>query len=127
MPSNALPDLVFRSCSTGTESRLINFSDGGGEPSTQPFQPFFTATRFLGGSFGLGGAEVTSMMSSSSSSGVYGRLEDVRDVEDEIEGPGVDAGEDGIGGGGGVIDTERCIDAMWIAGRARQKDEVEEG
>ena len=57
----------------------------------------------------------------SSSSGVYGRFEEVREVEDEIEGPGVDAGEDGIGGGGGVIDTERCIEAMWIAGRARQK------
>jgi hypothetical protein len=37
-------------------------------------------------------------------------LEDVRDVDEDIEGPGVDAGEDGIGGG--VTDTERCIDAM---------------
>jgi hypothetical protein len=37
-------------------------------------------------------------------------LEDVREVDDEIEGPGVDTGEDGIGGG--VIDIERCIDAM---------------
>lgn len=52
-----------------------------------------------------------------------GRLDDVREVEEDIDGPGVDAGDECIGGGG-VIDTDRCIDAMWIAGRARQKDEA---
>jgi len=37
-------------------------------------------------------------------------LEDVLDVDDDVEGPGVETGDDGIGGG--VIDTERCIDAI---------------
>jgi hypothetical protein len=44
-------------------------------------------------------------------------LDDVREVLDELEGPGVDAGEDAIGGGeegmgGGVTETDRCIVAM---------------
>ena len=26
----------------------MSFSEGGGDPSTQPFQPFFEAARFLG-------------------------------------------------------------------------------
>jgi len=66
---------------------------------------------------------------SSPSSGVRGRLDDVRDVLDEIEGPGVEAGVDGSRSGdvkgGGVTETDRCIVAMWIAGRARQKDDVD--
>jgi len=107
-PSKALPDLVLRSCNTGTESRFINFSDGGGEPSTQPFQPFFTATRFLGGSRRGGGVGM-----SSSSSGVNGLLEEAWDVEEDVEGPGVDAGDDGRSpGGGGEIETDLCILAM---------------
>lgn len=77
-------------------------SDGSGEPSTQPFQPFFTATRFFLGGGGLGNEDTITM---SKSSGVCGRLDDVRDVLDEA-GPGVEAGVDsGIGdAGGGVID-----------------------
>jgi hypothetical protein len=49
-------------------------------------------------------------------------------VPDEIDGPGVDGDETiGCGGdsiGGGVTETDRCMVAMWMAGRARQKDEV---
>jgi len=51
-------------------------------------------------------------------------------VLEESDGPGVEAGVDGnsVGEvtGGGVMDTERCIVAMWIVGRAlaRQKDDV---
>ena len=61
-----------------------------------------------------------------SSSGVRGRLEDVRDVVDQSDGPGVDLGDDAIGGG--VTETERCIVAMcivgrWLVPRARQKEE----
>lgn len=45
---------------------------------------------------------------SSSSSGVSGLLEEPCDVDEEIEGPGVDTGEDSrSGGGGGVMETER--------------------
>jgi hypothetical protein len=33
----------------------MSFSDGSGEPSTQPFEPFFTAILFLRGSGGGGG------------------------------------------------------------------------
>jgi hypothetical protein len=56
-------------------------------------------------------------------------LDDVCVVLDEHDGPGVDARETGIWGGedcmgGGVTDTERCIVAMWMAGRARQKDDA---
>jgi hypothetical protein len=53
---------------------------------------------------------------------VSGRLEEACDVDDEIEGPGVDTGDDGKGGG--VTDTDRCIDAIWIAGLARQNDDA---
>jgi len=53
-------------------------------------------------------------------------LEDVRDVLDELDGPGVDAGVDGRSSGevkgGGVTETDRCMVAMWMDGRARQKD-----
>lgn len=61
-----------------------------------------------------------------SSSGVRGRFDDVRDVVDQSDGPGVDRGEEAIGGG--VTETDRCIVAMWIVGRwlaprARQKED----
>lgn len=61
-----------------------------------------------------------------SSSGVWGRFEDVRDVVDHSDRPGVDLGEEAIGGG--VTDTDRCIVAMcivgrWLVPRARQKEE----
>jgi len=126
MASKFFPLRVLLSCKTGTASRLINFSDGGGDPSTQPFQPFFTATRFFGGGRGAGGGGAVS--NSSKSSGVRGLLDEVRDVLDEMEGPGVDAGVDGKSkgdeDGGGVTEIDRCIVAMWIAGRAFQKDDV---
>ena len=51
----------------------------------------------------------------------------MREVLEEMDGPGVESGVDGsnIGDtGGGVTDTDRCIVAIWIAGRERQKDEV---
>lgn len=61
-----------------------------------------------------------------SSSGVRGRFEDVRDVDDQSDGPGVDLGEEAIGGG--VMDTDLCIVAIcivgrWLVPRARQKEE----
>lgn len=61
-----------------------------------------------------------------SSSGVRGRFEEVRDVEDQSDGPGVERGEEAIGGG--VTETDRCIVAMcivgrWLGPRARQKEE----
>lgn len=49
-------------------------------------------------------------------------MDDVADVVDEMDGPGVVGGEDTMGGG--VTDTERCCRAMWMAGRACQKDEA---
>jgi hypothetical protein len=61
--SKLLPLRVRLSCSTGTASRLMSFSDGGGDPSTQPFQPFFTATLFFrgcGGEIGLEGSKSSS-------------------------------------------------------------------
>jgi hypothetical protein len=64
---------------------------------------------------------------SSPSSGVRGLLDEVREVLEEMEGPGVESGVDGssIGDvGGGVTDTDRCIVAIWMAGRARQNDDV---
>lgn len=61
------------------------------------------------------------MSRSSSSSGVRGRLDEVTEVEDEAR-PGVDCEDSGIGGG--VTDIERWLVAMWMVGRARQKDEV---
>ena len=49
-------------------------------------------------------------------------------MPDEVDGPGVDGDETtGWGGesmGGGVTETDRCMVAIWMAGRARQKDEV---
>jgi len=54
-------------------------------------------------------------------------LDDVREVLEEMDGPGVESGVEGssIGDvGGGVTDTDRCIVAIWMAGRARQKDEA---
>lgn len=76
---------------TGAESRLINLSDGGGDPSTQPFQPLRVATRFLRGfcSSNSGGEPIEWSNSETPSSGVWGLLDDVRDVVDAIEGPGV--------------------------------------
>jgi hypothetical protein len=50
-------------------------------------------------------------------------LKDVRDVLDELDDPGVDAGVDGRSSGG-VTDAARCIVAMWMDGRASQKDVV---
>jgi hypothetical protein len=103
MASKLLPLLVLLSCRTGTASKLISFSDGGGDPSTHPFHPFFTATRFF--RFGLIVNVVGRRPRSSSSFGVRGLLDDVRDVLDELDGPGVDAadaiaaGDNGIGGG----------------------------
>lgn len=106
MASKLFPLRVLLSWRIGTASRLINFSDGGGEPSTQPFQPFLTATRFLRG-FDTGGG--VGLMSSSSS-GVCGLLEDVRDVSIDVEGEGV--GVEVNASGGGVTETDRCIVAM---------------
>lgn len=45
---------------------------------------------------------------------------------DEVDGPGVDCGDDAMGGG--VTDTDRCMVAMlmvgrWLVPEARQKDE----
>jgi len=116
--SKLLPLRVRLSCSTGTASRLMSFSDGGGEPSTQPFQPFFTATLFFRGGGGGGGLErstISGEVSGWSSAGVRGRFDEVRDVAEDVDGPGVDCGEDGIGGG--VTDTERCMVAMCMVGR----------
>jgi len=48
-------------------------------------------------------------------------LDDVRDVLDEIEGPGVVGGEEGIGGG--VTETERCVVARRNTGREPQVEE----
>lgn len=114
------------SWSIGTASRLINFSDGGGEPSTQPFQPFLTATLFF--LWAGVGEDVATVGSPAcvSSSGVRGRLDDVLDVVDQSDGPGVDLGDEAIGGG--VTETDRCIVAMcivgrWLVPRARQKEE----
>lgn len=50
-----------------------------------------------------------------------GRLDEVRDVLDEIEGPGVVGGEEGIGGG--VTETERCVVARRNTGREPQAEE----
>ena len=109
----------------------MSFSDGGGEPSTHPFHPFFTATRRFRGCLGVegGGEPIACAVSiGSKSSGVLGRLDDVREVLDESEGPGVDAGVDGVrigNDGGGVTDNDRGIAGMCMAGRARQNDDVE--
>jgi hypothetical protein len=59
---------------------------------------------------------------SESSPGVCGRLDEVREVLDEIDGPGVVGGEEGIGGG--VTETERCVVARRNTGREPQVEEV---
>ena len=65
---------------------------------------------------------------SSSSSGVCGLLDDVRDVLEEIDGPGVEPGVSSNGkgefAGGGVTDTDRCIAGIWMVGLERQNEEV---
>lgn len=116
--SKFFPLRVRLSRRVGTASRLINLPEGSGEPSTQPFQPFLTAIRFLRGRGVEGGLRVKP----SSSSGVCGRLEEVRDVLDDMEGPGVEPSEHdlmkgGDDGGEGVIENERCMAGMWIVGR----------
>jgi hypothetical protein len=55
---------------------------------------------------------------SESSPGVCGRLDEVREVLDEMDGPGVVGGEEGIGGG--VTETERCVVARRSTGREAQ-------
>lgn len=105
----------------------MSFSDGGGEPSTQPFHPFFTATLFFREGCVVGEVATVGSSSKASSCGVRGRLEDVRDVMDDVDGPGVDCGDDAMGGG--VTDTDRCcivaifMVGRWLVAEARQKDE----
>lgn len=130
MASKLFPLLVFRSPGmTSTMSRLMSFCDGGGEPSTQPFQPLRAATRFLRslGTNGGGGEPVPTLWprceTSSPSSGVRSRFDEVADVLEEIDGPGVVGGDEGMGGG--VTERERCMVAMLMVGRACQKDEVD--
>jgi len=111
----------------------MSFLDSGNSPSTQPFQPFLAATRFFLGGLTIGGAVDEGCgdqvlrapprgVSSSSSSGVYGLLDEVAEVAEDIEGPGVEDGEDIMGGG--VTETDRELVAMWIAGRVCQKVET---
>lgn len=132
MASKFFPLLVLRSWNTKTASRLMSLSEGVGEPSTHPFHPFLCATRFFRFFFFLG-RSVSSI--SSSSAGVRGLLEDVRDVETEIERPrrglleglwdvedeldvGVSDGRRaGKYPGGGVTETERSTGMSWILGR----------
>ena len=130
MASKLLPLRVFRSVNTVTTSRLMSFSDGGGEPSTQPFQPFRQAMRrfFWGGGLGGGVEEPTLRPRSvtlSPSLGVYGLFEEVAEVAEDIDGSGVVGGDEGMGGG--VTETERCMLGMWIAGRACQKGDAVTG
>lgn len=108
----------------------MSFSDGGGEPSTQPFQPFLAACRFFLGGFatGSGCGDIVPTLRPRSvrvspSSGVRGLLEEAVDVAEDKEGSGVLGGDEG-GIGGGVTELERCPVAMLIAGRACQKEEV---
>lgn len=61
-------------------------------------------------------------VSSSSSLGVYGLFDEVAEVADDSEGPGVEDGEDIMGGG--VTETDRELVAMWIAGRVCQKVDI---
>ena len=80
----------------------MSFSDGGGEPSTQPFHPLRAAGRFFL-SLLMTGPWLSTLwprsVISSPSSGVYGRFEDVADVREEMDGPGVVGGDEGMGGG----------------------------
>lgn len=110
----------------------MSFSDGGGEPSTQPFQPFLAACRFFLGGLatwsGCGDMVPTLRPRSvklSPSSGVWGLFDDAVEVAEEREGSGVLGGDEG-GIGGGVTELERCP-VMLIDGRACQKDDVVEG
>lgn len=48
-------------------------------------------------------------------------MDDVREVLDEMEGPGVVGGDEGIGGG--VIETERCVVARRNTGREPQAED----
>jgi len=48
-------------------------------------------------------------------------LDEVRDVLEEIEGPGVVGGDEGIGGG--VTETERCVVARRNTGREPQAED----
>ena len=123
MASKLFPLRVRRSSNTCTSSSFINFSDGGGDPSTQPFQPFRAAGRFLRRRGGSGNSEPRRWDSSKSesSSGVCGRLDDVCEVLDEMEGPGVVGGDEGIGGG--VTETERCVVARRKTGREPQPED----
>ena len=122
MASKLFPLRVRRSSNTCTSSSFINFSDGGGDPSTQPFQPFRAAGRFLRCRGARKSESRTSDSSKSeSSSGVCGRLDDVREVLDEMEGPGVVGGDEGIGGG--VTETERCVVARRKTGREPQAED----
>jgi hypothetical protein len=114
---NDFPFLVLLSCRMGAESKLISFSDGGGDPSTQPFQPFLTTGRFLRGCGGRG-AGVAADMSRSVSTGVCGLFDDMCDVVDEVQGPGVGDGEGGMGGG--VTDIDRGM-MMLICGLPKWK------
>lgn len=117
MASKFFPLRVRLSRRIGTASRLINLAEGSGEPSTQPFHPFLTAIRFFrgwGGGFNV--------KTSSSSTGVCGRFDEVLDVLDDMEGPGVEPGEHnliywGEDGGDGVMENERCMAGMWMVGR----------
>jgi len=104
--SKLFPLRVRLSFKTETESSLISLSDVGvssSSTSTHPFQPFLAAYRFFRW---RGSSEaMKDGLESSSSSGVCGRLDEVRDVPPGDEGPGVDCGEDGMGGG--VIERGR--------------------
>ena len=132
MASKFFPLRVRRCCCKTGASRLISFSEGGGEPSTHPFHPFFTATLFLRGAAGNGADWLPDWEPiTSSSAGVRGLLDEVRDVLDEIEGSGVEPGVKSWGGGEdvgeGVTDTDRWMAGIWIVGVARQNEEVAAG
>jgi len=94
-------------CKTGA-SRLISFCEGG-EPSTHPFHPFFAATLFFHGGAGnsIAGLRADNLVVCR----CIGLLDDVCDVLDEIEGPGVEPGVKSGGSGEdvgeGVTDTDR--------------------
>ena len=46
-------------------------------------------------------------------------MDEVAEVADDIEGPGVDDGDENMGGG--VTETDREFVAIWIDGRVCQK------
>jgi len=102
---------------------LIRFdvsSSSSSDTSTQPFQPFLVWGRFFRGLGGGGGGGVALEDASRTdnekmSSGVWGRFDDARDVVEEIDGPGVVGGDDGMGGG--VTDSERSMGGRWTMGR----------